>query len=100
MSAKGTAAMVTMLQFLAHWSPPSLAGLPIGGWAETQQARLALANAMPSPERRRWTRTDYIDAMYDTSGAHYRVRPDAEKRVRQWDAEHEFVIRGGKAVSA
>ena len=49
-----------------------LDGLPIGSWAETEQARRNMIEDLPGTWDREYTASDLISALYDVSGTHYK----------------------------
>lgn len=63
-----------------------LNGLPVGGWAETEQAFMRLAEYLPQPHCRAYTVAELVDQLYEVRGANawadgrYYTRPDAPAR--------------------
>lgn len=53
-----------------------LDGKPVGGWAETQQAKLALPGALPDKSDREYTLQQLIGYAMDESNGRYRWRED------------------------
>jgi hypothetical protein len=61
----------------------ALDGCPIGGWAETQQARRRMLEELPSRAARSYTLTEFTDAVYTVDTAdRYRALTDEQIRER------------------
>jgi len=51
-----------------------LNGKPVGGWGETEQAMMAIHNAIPHREDRAYTTQELLARAADGKGSHWRVK--------------------------
>lgn len=47
----------------------TLVGCPVGGWAETMQAKRAIVDELPSRAERDWSVADFLDAVFEINAA-------------------------------